>query len=94
MSVGVDAPRNDQSARGVNGPGAPGDVQVEPDLLDDLVLDVDIRPLTAILIDHHPSFDEDPEKISELMKPIPSQVLPVVRVLEMRDGRHDGAVWY
>ena len=47
------------------------------DLLDDLVLDVDVRSLTAILIDDQPSFDEDPEKTSELMKTI-YRVLVVV----------------
>ena len=72
MSVGVDAPRNDHPTRGVNDSGAPGDIQVEANLLDDLVLDVNIRSLTAILIDHHPSFDEDPERTSEPRKTIPS----------------------
>ena len=63
VGVGVDAAGDDELARGVDDPGAPGDLEVEADLLDGPVLDVNIRSLSAIFIDHLAPLDEDPVKM-------------------------------
>ena len=63
VGVGVDAAGDDELPRGVDHPGAPRDLEVEADLLDGLVLNVDIRSLTAILIDNLASLDQDPDKV-------------------------------
>ena len=63
MGVGVDAAGDDELPRGVDDPGAPRDLEVEADLLDGPVLDVDIRSLSAILIDDLAPLDQDPVKI-------------------------------
>ena len=63
MGVGVDAAGDDEFARGVDDPRPPGDLEVEADLLDGPVLDVDIRSLPAILIDHLAPLDQNPVKI-------------------------------
>ena len=63
VGVGVDTAGYDELARGVDDPSAPGDLEVEADLLDGPVLDVNIRSLTAIFIDHLAPLDEDPAKM-------------------------------
>lgn len=60
VGAGVDAPRDDELAGGVDDLGPPGDHQLAAHLLDDPVLDVDVRLQRAVVVHHLPPLDEDP----------------------------------
>lgn len=57
MGVGVDTTRYDHLPGGINHPGSSRNLKIEANLLDDLVLNVNICPLSSILVDNLTSFD-------------------------------------
>lgn len=60
VGAGVDAPRDDELAGGVDDLGPARDHQLPPHLLDDAILDVDIGLEGAVVVHHFPPLDEDP----------------------------------
>lgn len=60
VDAGVDAPGDDQFARGVDHFGPTWDHQLLPHLLYDAVLDVDVGLLGAVIVHHFATLYQDP----------------------------------
>ena len=77
VSVGVNTTGYHQLPTTINDSDTTWHLQVESNTLDVLVLDVDICSLSSILIDHLPTFDQNPESkyCNKLDKPPPPLLL-------------------